>query len=1089
MPRSSRFSFDAPLSELDPEISGLIDSEGARQEGKIILIASESLCPKPVAAALASPYSAIYAEGYPSTRMCHWERDRVSDHDRHLAFNRRYADRRYYKGCEYTNFIEVLAQKRAAELFAANGLRADDLFVNVQTLSGSGANNAIYTAFLEPGDTIMGMALPHGGHLSHGSELNRSGKFYRVFSYTLDPRTGRLDYDAIKDQVREHRPKILIAGASAYPWGIDWAALREAADQVPGCLLLGDISHPSGLVAAGLFPSPVGHADVVSLTTHKTLCGPRGAIIITTDRERAAAIDAAVFPGEQGGPHINQIAAKAVAFGIAQKPEFKELMSQVRRNADAMAAALARKGAVIPGGGTESHLFLVDLKGTRKRSGVPLYGDIAANVLDLCGITLNKNTIPGDLSAAHPTGVRIGTTLVSQQGYDEADMEVLADLIYKIIDGAETFTVITGGGVRGRARLDLDLMEEVRAGIAALTKNLPPDTLTPAPMAEEVRTHDPVGIEVRGERSGPFLQSVCTAEVLSLGAEESVYTTLLDRHGAVLAEGELRRLESDAATGEDRWLLIVHPGFAGLVERWMRGLSDGYLAFDDDIARKVDGPVAIRRLDEVPDCTAGELPGPPADGTRESSEHRFLADPDIFDLAKPWFIGRQVLDGTREMLPAGMEYVFEPPQTDELKKTSLNAVHKSLTAARNLVPFAGWEMPVLYTSIQDEHRAVRSACGLFDITHMGTIEVSEEGATRFLDLLTSNFVYKLIPGQSQYTYILRPDGRVMDDLLIYMLGRERFLVVCNASNEDEVLGWLRLAASGEARLSDERPDLRLDALPRVRSLKDPAESGEDMLVDLGLQGPTSLAVLRALAGTDRAAAERVQDLQRSEQIELTLGGFELIVSRTGYTGEEFGYELFIHPDRAPELWTRLMEVGADHGITPAGLGARDSLRAEAGFPLYGHELAGPEDILPAEAGYAAFVKEHKPFFVGREPHLARAHRSKRHVARIRFEHSGIRMFQQGDPVVNMRGEVVGTIASSFQPGDHQMALALVEGAPPRPGQRFGVFHTPRRAGTVACKPVTELTPGDQVPLPEPAVVLERFRPACGDEVCSISATS
>ena len=370
MTEGNPFLFDDPLSACDPEVSDLIETEGRRQAGKIVLIASESLCPPPVAEALASPFSAIYAEGYPSTRMATWERTEVSDRARHLAFNRRYADRRYYKGCEYVNFIEVLAQKRAAELFAANGLRPDDLHVNVQTLSGSAANNAIYTAFLSPGDLVMGMALPHGGHLTHGSELNRSGKYFKILPYTLDPKTARLDYDAIIDGAREHQPRMLIAGASAYPWELDWKALRRAADQVrSGCILLADISHPAGLVAAGVFPSPIGYADVVSTTTHKTLCGPRGAIVITTDRARAHAMDMGVFPGEQGGPHINQIAAKAVAFGLAKTETFRSLMRQVKANAAAFAAELMRLGVTVQGGGTESHLFLVDLKGSKKESG------------------------------------------------------------------------------------------------------------------------------------------------------------------------------------------------------------------------------------------------------------------------------------------------------------------------------------------------------------------------------------------------------------------------------------------------------------------------------------------------------------------------------------------------------------------------------------------------------------------------------------------------------------------------------------------------------------------------------------------------
>lgn len=1083
MARSQEFLFDTPLNDTDSEIGSLIEAESGRQDGKLILIASESLCPRPVREALVSAYSAIYAEGYPSTRMMHWERNIVQDRDRHLAFNRRYADRRYYKGCEYTNFVEVLAQKRAAEVFAANGVRKDDIYVNVQPLSGSAANNAIYTAFVQPGDLVMGMALPHGGHLTHGSHLNRSGKFYRIHPYLVDEQTGRLDYDAIKDACREHQPRLLIAGASAYPWEFDWPALREAADQVGerGCLLLADMSHPSGLIAAGEFSSPVGYADVVSMTTHKTMCGPRGAIILTTDRDLADQIDLGVFPGEQGGPHINQVAAKAVAFGLAQTDTFKQLMGRVRSNADALCAALIDRGVRIQGGGTKSHLFLIDLKGTKKPSGIPLYGDIAANILDLCNITTNKNTIIGDASAAHPTGLRVGTTVLSQQGYDESDMRTLADLICKVVDGCQTFTVTTGGGVRGRARIDRDVMEEVKAGVAALTGDTPPDTLPANEGPLEIKR--PAGaVEVRGERSAVFLQCILTTNVMGMRPGDEHRSFVLDREGRVFLEVEIQR-EKDQE-GFPSWNVVTAPAGVPALESWLRGLSDGYLHFDDDLTRKVDGPVALRRdLNSLP-RTNGPFEVFLDQAERPPATERLASAPDRFDLTKPWFVGRHVLDEGREITAEAPPYRWTPAEANGLRKTSMNALHQDLTKAHNLVPFAGWEMPVLYTSILEEHRAVRTTGGLFDLAHMGTMEVIGPGATRFLDLVTSNFVWKLRPGQSHYTYILKPDGTVMDDLLVYMLGQERFLVVANACNADEVLEWLRLTASGEARLSRERPDLAIDVRPIVRDLKDPDEGGDAQRVDLGFQGPKTRDALLAFASVNPEAERAIAGLRKNELAEVTIGDFELVVSRTGYTGEEVGFEIFVHPDLAGSLWTRLLEIGADQGIVPTGLGARDSLRAEAGFPLYGHELAGDLDILPGEAGYAAFIKEHKPFFVGRDPHLARARTSKRQIARLRFEHSGIRMFQPGDPVVNGRGKIVGAITSTILPGNRQLALALVDLPSARPGNRLGAFLRPRKPAANGQKPIHELSPGDMVAVPEPALVLDRFQKVCGEDESS-----
>lgn len=1077
MSRSDDFLFDEPLASLDPSVHGLVESERIRQEGKLILIASESLCPRPVAEALTSPFSAIYAEGYPSSRMMHWERDRVEERDRHLAFNRRYSDRRYYKGCEYVNFIEVIAQKRAAELFAANGVRPDDIFANVQPLSGSAANNAIYTAFVEPGDLVMGMALPHGGHLTHGSHLNRSGKFYRIIPYTVDAETGRLDYDAIKDAVQRHRPRLLIAGASAYPWQFDWQALKEAASRVPGrgCLLLADISHPAGLVAAGEFSSPVGYADVISMTTHKTLCGPRGAIILSTDRLRAAAIDQGVFPGEQGGPHIHQIAAKAVAFRIARTDRFKRLMGRIRKNADTFASALKGLGMKVQGGGTASHLLLLDLKGSKKPSGVPLYGDICSNLLDLCNITVNKNTIIGDASAAHPTGIRIGTTVVSQQGYGPEDMATLAGLIHRLVEAAETFTVTTGGGVRGRARIDLDAMEEVRRGVRELTGALPPDSVE---LEGEV-AGESSAIEVRGERAGVFLQGLATCDVLGAPAGESVQGALLDKDGRVLAEVAVK------ACGESRdaFEVCVHPSGIGLVERWLRGVSDGYLKIDGDPARKVDGPVAIRRI-RGPRPEAASLAPPAASPSERPAaiEHR-KRSPHRYDPSKVWCAGGAAVLAETPAGSAPSPFVFNPDSRKDLKKTSLHPVHAASTAAHNLVPFAGWEMPVLYTSILEEHQRVRKAGGLFDLAHMGTMEVRGPGATRFLDLLTTNFVWRLRPGISQYTYILKPSGDVMDDLLIYMLAPERYLVVANAVNADEVLQWFRAVAAGDAPLSVERPGIRMDARPRILDLKDRGEAGDAMRVDLGFQGPRTRDALLRLADSSPEAARTIAALEKGEQAEVRLRRFDIIASRTGYTGEETGYEIFVHPDQAPDLWRELLEAGSDLGIGPAGLGARDSLRAEAGFPLYGHELAGEHRILPSEAGYAAFVKEHKPFFAGRDPHLAAARTSKRAIVRMRFEHTGIRMLQPGDPVANPKGAVVGVLTSTVLPGERQLALALVDRASARPGTRLAAFLRPRRPASGGGKAVHQLGIGDQIPVPEPAVVLERFPRHCGEDSC------
>jgi len=366
--RNYSYYLEAALSRVDPDIERIIEFERSRQIRKIILIPSESICPKPVLEALATPLTSLYAEGYPSRRMSEESNEKVLlDFDYQLAHYRRYSDRRFYKGVEFADFVESLAQRRVARCFATDKISADKIFVNVQPLSGAAANNAVYAAFLNPGDTIMGMSLSCGGHLTHGSEFNRSGRYYRVISYEPDPVSGKLDYDAIKELALQHKPKIIIAGYSAYPWSVDWKKFREIADSV-GALLFADIAHVAGMVVAGVYPTPVGFADVVTFTTHKTLFGPRGAVILTTDRKKAKLIDDAVFPGEQGGPHINKMAAIAVAFKIAQSKEFKKLQRKIVDNAKVLASSLTEKGLKLVYGGTDTHLMLIDLNAIETRT-------------------------------------------------------------------------------------------------------------------------------------------------------------------------------------------------------------------------------------------------------------------------------------------------------------------------------------------------------------------------------------------------------------------------------------------------------------------------------------------------------------------------------------------------------------------------------------------------------------------------------------------------------------------------------------------------------------------------------------------------
>ena len=351
---------------IDSDTDAIIGYEEERQARKLIMIPSESIAPLAVRQALGSVFNNVYAEGYPPLRMTRDDEETILDASHQLAYYRRYADRRFYKGVDYVNFIETLAQRRAALIFANERVTDKDIYVNIQPLSGAAANLAVYDTLVNAGDTVMGMDLYQGGHLTHGSEFNFSGKRYHVISYGVSKSTGKLDYDEIRDLARTHRPKMIIGGFTSYTWAPDWALFRSIADEV-GALLLADISHAAGMAAAGAYPNPIGIADVITCTTHKTLCGPRGAIIMTADEELARRIDLAVFPGEQGGPHTQKFAAMAVAFKIAASEPFQRMMWQIKANAAALADGLTRRGLKLAYGGTDTHFCMLDLNSVKPR--------------------------------------------------------------------------------------------------------------------------------------------------------------------------------------------------------------------------------------------------------------------------------------------------------------------------------------------------------------------------------------------------------------------------------------------------------------------------------------------------------------------------------------------------------------------------------------------------------------------------------------------------------------------------------------------------------------------------------------------------
>lgn len=379
------------LQEADPELGNAVDLEFQRQKRNIELIASENIVSPAVMAAMGTVLTNKYAEGY--------------------------SGKRYYGGCECVDIAENLAIERAKKLYGCN-------FANVQPHSGAQANYAVYMALCQPGDTVLGMNLDHGGHLTHGSPVNFSGKYYNIEAYGVDENTGMIDYEALREKALECKPKMIIAGASAYPRVIDFAKFSEIAKEC-GAYLMVDMAHIAGLVAAGLHPSPIPYADVVTTTTHKTLRGPRGGMILCNDEAIAKKINSAVFPGTQGGPLMHIIAAKAVAFGEALKPEFVEYQKMILANAQALANGLVKRGFNLVSGGTDNHLMLVDLQN------FDVTGKELEKRLDEVYITVNKNKVPNDPRSPFVTsGVRIGTPAVTSRGFKPEDMEEIAELIY-----------------------------------------------------------------------------------------------------------------------------------------------------------------------------------------------------------------------------------------------------------------------------------------------------------------------------------------------------------------------------------------------------------------------------------------------------------------------------------------------------------------------------------------------------------------------------------------------------------------------------------------------------------------------------------
>jgi glycine hydroxymethyltransferase len=990
------YLFRGNLARLDRDVYELTQLEAERQARKLILIPSESTAPMAVREALSSAFQNIYAEGYPEEETRWMSEEEILDYPARLGDYRRNGDPRYYKGVEYADVVESLARRRAAEAFAANGFTADQIYVNVQALSGAPANNAVYQALINLGETVMGLNLLHGGHLSHGSSVNRSGKYYKAVHYMVDENE-KLDYDRIRAQALEARPKLLIAGYSSYSWVPDWKKFREIADEV-GAYFLADISHIGGLVAAGVVPSPVGIAHVVMSTTHKSLDGPRGAVLLTTDAAIAKKIDKAVFPGEQGGPHVNVFAGLALTFKLAQTKQFKKLQSQTVKNAQAMADQFKQRGLRVPFGGTDSHLVNVDVTTITGEDGTALSGDQAARILDIVGIVVNRNTIPGDRNSQDPSGIRLGTPWITQRGFNEKSIRELTNIMADVLLACAPHAVDTvrKGRVR-RAKLDFNILNDARLRVRKLAEKAGIDFKYQKSgyphfyyIDDKIKARDNAVFELTGARVRQVLDYAASSDLSALMKGQSQATTIATPKGVV--RGTLVNVD------DQTYQLLIPVKKAALVAIWLRDLSDGYTSF---------------KLDGQKDFGARRLPGPIAVSQVKRARIKVGAGTSVPGKAvsedKPYFIGI-----SSEVQKEGLPSFTWNEVEGELKKTQLNQLHRDLGG--RMVPFAGWEMPVQYSGIFEEHLATRHAAGLFDVSHMGVYDVRGADAASFLDTVCGNDCGGLEPGESLYTHFLTPEADVIDDTLVYRRGPDNYLVVVNASNDDKDRTWLESVRDGRVCIDNARPWSRTYGYNAdIRNLRDP-KSGSDMRVDIALQGPRSRDTLLAM-GVDDQTKVRIMKLKRTELCDAKVGGFDLIVSRTGYTGEKMAFELFVHPERAADFWVAVMKAGEKFGVKPIGLGARDSLRTEAGLPLYGHEMGlssgkfDGRDLGVAEGGFGSYVKPYKPWFIGRDAYVAREKERKGTVIRFRFDEQRVRMAHNGDPVMNGDGERIGFVTS------------------------------------------------------------------------------
>jgi glycine hydroxymethyltransferase len=498
-------------------------------------------------------------------------------------------------------------------------------------------------------------------------------------------------------------------------------------------------------------------------------------------------------------------------------------------------------------------------------------------------------------------------------------------------------------------------------------------------------------------------------------------------------------------TRENIFVLSVPAKQAALAAAWMRDLSDSFIIFDEDLTRRIPGPFIVRDADFKA----------PASG---------IADEPVSH--KPYYIG---ISDEQSDAPALPDFEWQADENEDVKVTSLHERHIEMGA--KMVPFAGWDMPVWYSSVLEEHLATRNAAGLFDVSHMGVYEADGPDAAAFLDCVCGNDISTLEVGESCYTHFLDPDANVIDDLLVYHHNVEQYLVVVNAGNDDKDWAWLNAVKEKRVKVDNQRPWAHAFGTGlTLQNLRD-KKMGAAMRVDIALQGRASKKILNKI-GFSKADLYRLNKLRRTQLGHFTWNGIDLIISRTGYTGESIAFEIFIHPDKAIELWDTLLEAGEPLGLKPCGLGARDSLRTEAGLPLYGHEMGGELNLGVGDAGFGAYVKTYKPWFIGRAAFLEKESRRKSVVIRFRFEEKRVRMAHAGDVVINDKGKVIGQVTScAIDQEGFLTGQAYIERTSMGRGKTIYIYQSSHAIDSIN---VSDLEKGNRVQLPDKAEILSRF---------------